>query len=100
MNFYTQKWLSAYFGLQQDVDAQLFKGRFELSTEGQHWPTLAFEYGTKNTKTKDNQSETGENGRPNVSEETENRIRIMLSEDLTLSLRNVAIEIGICHPAT
>lgn len=49
---WTQKSLNGDFGLEKVVNAQLFKGRFELSRECQHWPALAFRDGTKTIKQK------------------------------------------------
>lgn len=42
--------LSAYFGLRNVMDAQLFKKTFQLSTESQYRPALGFKDGTKYIK--------------------------------------------------
>lgn len=90
MNFYTQKRICPYFGLQKVIYSQLFKEAFKVGTKTQHRAARAF---GDDTKTRGDHAHISGNGRPKITEKKKYEVRTIFSEDPALLLRSTALEI-------
>lgn len=83
MDSQTQRNLNAYFGLQKVMHTQLFERPFVRSTNWELQLALGFGDGTKNTKLEGTIYRGGSHY-PQISDEKENTIKAMFSDNSTI----------------